>query len=331
MARTRFNAGPTKTRTPAPRSVSLLPVCLGVDDPPCHPSVLEWQDFLAGRTEADTAMRMTEHLDSCRLCIEVYSALPPPTYYSLGRPLPPLFALSPAEVGAHVRSLLSAIQSRQGQGGVFRVAGDWECESSLYLVLSLAITKLRHLGHSVAVCGEVFNTGELENPPETDYTVLLEAPAYRTWPSWAERRRGRLTLVAGPQFDWHGPVDFAISTSDGGWCQRAFKSYCATFRAVWKESSNPALRDALTLNALGVDCPPGWISVVQYSPLFAPVETQTGRSVAWWSVEGQWAAWESLRDLMTRRDLENLAHRLKAFPALARRLEVRTERRDIKT
>jgi hypothetical protein len=41
-----------------------------------------------GTTEPQVAKRMSRQLNTCQNCLEVYDRLPPPTYYSLGRPVP---------------------------------------------------------------------------------------------------------------------------------------------------------------------------------------------------------------------------------------------------
>lgn len=179
----------------------------------------------------------------------------------------------------------------------------------------------------MSVCGEVFNVAEIAEPPAAaDVAVLLEAPAFRDWESWTLRKRGRLTLLTGSQFDWHGPVEFVLSSGDGNMA-RPMESYCATYRSLGTES-NSVLKDALTLNALGVDCPSS-LAPFNVSPLFAPVETQFGQRLAWWSVESQWAAWASIQDLLTPGDIARLVRRLSEFPVLVKRLRVRSRGRNL--
>lgn len=298
------------------------------NDPPNHPRISEWRDLVAGVVLPDAARMMAAHLEYCQPCSQAVAALPPPPYYSLGRPLPPTFSLPPHEIETQAKRVISIVQSRVGGGGVVRLTGDWKCESSFYLVLSLAITRLRRLGLTVAVHGEVFNLAKLTEPPETDIAVLLEAPAYQSWKHWVLRKPGQLTLLTGSQFDWRDdPVDFVLSCGDGKVAEPV-ESYRDTYRALWTESPDSALSDALTMNALGVDCP-SVMAPFNRSPLFVPVETQFGRRVAWWSVEGQWAAWASMRDLLTASDIAKLVGRLSAFPSIVDRLQVRSEVRNL--
>src|SRR5438874_765891 len=60
----------------------------GKQDSFSHPDVNSWKLFLERRVEAKHGKRMAEHLEICPACQQTYSALSPPPYRALGRPVP---------------------------------------------------------------------------------------------------------------------------------------------------------------------------------------------------------------------------------------------------
>lgn len=85
-----------------------------------HIRISDWQDVVKGSASPDRARVTVAHIESCPTCSQLVAALPPPPYYSLGRPLPPIFSIPPSEVAAQVNDLLTIVQSRLDTGGVIR-------------------------------------------------------------------------------------------------------------------------------------------------------------------------------------------------------------------
>jgi len=83
------------------------------------------------------------------------------------------------------------------------------------------------------------------------------------------------------------------------------------------------------LNAFGVDCPPGFFSSMEVPDPFVGIETPAGERTGWSSVEGQWMAWEAVRQLATPEDIRAAIESLARFPSLARRLRYRAKLRGL--
>ena len=296
-----------------------------------HPDERGWRRFLAGEVEADQARRMSRHLDACPMCLEIFDRLPPPTYYSLGRPLRPMFALSPARIDEQVDALVSQLIERVRLGGTFLFASDWLGETSLYLVLSLSATRLRRLGYSIAVSGTPFNSAQLPARRDVDVAVLLEAPAFgsRSWPG--ATKGGRLNVVVGFISDWNQRVDLVLRAPGSESTKDLFDHRCSALRYEWRATRDITVRRGLLLNAFGVDCPPGFFSSKEVPAPFVGIETLAGERTGWSSVEGQWMAWEAVRELVTPEDIRAAIQSLARFPSLVDRLRFRAKLRGLAT
>lgn len=293
-----------------------------------HPTRSDWRRFLAGELDAREGKELSAHLEVCRRCMGVFARMPPPTYYSLGRPLPPTFALSPMEIETQATRLVKQLVERVRPGGLFLLAGDTLFETSLYLLVSLSATRLRRLGYSTAVCGQVFSTDRLPARPNVDVAILLEASAYSNWSTWGGTQDRRLNVFVGCVEDW-GAIDFVVGSSDSERTREAFARRLLAFDTMWKLSKDAAVRRGLLLNALGVDCPPGFFRCAELPVPFEHTETQTGAPTGWSSVEAQWTAWKALHKLLKPHDITSALESLVMFPQAARRLYWRAVRRGL--
>ncbi|MBZ5677091.1 MAG: hypothetical protein LAP61_22840 [Acidobacteriia bacterium] len=272
---------------------------------------------------------MSQHLDACPRCLEIFDRLPPPTYYSLGRPLRPAFALSPARIDEQVDALTFQLIERVRSGGTYLLASDWLGETSLYLVLSLSATRLRRLGYSVAVSGSPFSCRQLPVRHGVDVAILLEATAFNSR-SWSDAtKRGRLNVLVGCSSDWNQRVDFVVRAPSSAGTKDLFNDRCSALRNKWRATRDIIVRRGLLLNAFGVDCPPGFFLSKQVPAPFVCIETPAGERTGWSSVEGQWMAWEAVRELVTPEDIRVAIEPLARFPSLADRLRFRAKIRGL--
>jgi hypothetical protein len=310
-------------------SAMLGPVVLrGIE----HPDDREWRRFLSGEMDANQARGMSRHLDACPRCIEIFDRLPPPPYYSLGRPLRPWFALSPTRIDEQVDALVCQLLERVRLGGTFLIASDWLGETSLYLALSLATTRIRRLGYSIAVYGTPFNSDLLPARGDLDMAILLEAPAFgsRSWSG--APGGGRLDVLVGCISDWNQHrVDLVLRASGSEHTRALFDQQRSMLRRTWRVTRDIAVRRGLLLNAFGVDCPPGYFSSKAVPGPFVGIETLDGERTGWSSVEGQWMTWEAVRELVTPEDIRAAMESLANFPLLAGRLRLRAKLRGFAT
>jgi len=85
--------------------------------------------FCQGEVGRERGRQMSRHLDSCQSCLIIFDCLPPPTYYSLGRPFRPAFALSPDSIEKQANALTSQLAERVRTGGSFHSVRDWQMEN----------------------------------------------------------------------------------------------------------------------------------------------------------------------------------------------------------
>jgi len=263
------------------------------------------------------------------MCLKTFDLLPAPTYYSLGRPLLPTFALSPAKINEEVDALMSQLIERVRVGGTFLLASDWPGETSLHLVLSLSATRLRRLGYSIAVSGTPFNSAQLPTRRDVDVAMLLEAPAFRSRIWSGATTCGRLNVLVGCISDWNQRVDLVLRAPGSESIKDLLEHRRSALQNEWRSTRDITVRRGLLLNAFGVDCPPGFFSSTKVPDPFVGIETVAGERTGWSSVEGQWLVWEAVRELVTPEDIRAAIESLGRFPSLAGRLRYRAELRGL--
>lgn len=244
------------------------------------------------------------------------------TYHCLGRPLPRISALLPPELDAAADVLVGRVRGRLPGGGVIRVGGDCCCESAVYQILAMARSRLLRQGCRVSVSGEIFCDVEAPPVPDADAAILLDAPAYVDSGEWSSPARGCVTLLAGWLGDWKEPPDMVCARPSAA---EIFFDSTQRLMENW-DASAPDIRELLYIAALGVDLPESMFAESLPSVLTS-VMSCSNTTTRWFSVEGQWLAWECLKsraEMNPRRLQDRLPPGYPGRIRLSRRFEMRT-------
>ncbi len=232
-------------------------------------------------------------------------------FHDLGRPAPASIGLLPPEIEETVNRLLAICQHRLSKGGLLWLAGGWRSEAALYRVLTLTLARLRRReGITTLVAGELFIEAEAPARPDADVAVLLEATAYTDLSRW---EGPRLSILTGLNSDLELEPEYFVALPRD---RALFRAELRRLRDTWDR--DPASRPGLTANAFGVDVPE-----TLGGDLFVPVTTADGDTTPWRSVEGQWLAWEALKDRITPLALHETLRALNGYPTLIQRLDIR--------
>jgi len=251
---------------------------------------------------------MAAHLKLCAECWDLVCRLPRPVYYALGRPVPSVIPMSPLEIEAEVRNLVSHCLERLPGGGTVVVAAEWPCEALMLHVLSLSATRLRRLGRTAEIAETVFRRDEAPPRPSSEVAILLEAPYYPSLHDWTILPPGRVSILAGPLERWPtSDVDVRFAPRKPSEAVPRLEPYRQAITDALR-GGGASVAAGIVANALGCDLPPGYLPPGTQGP-FVPVTDLHGNPLGWSSVEGQWLAWQVVNEF-ARESSGEVAHLL---------------------
>jgi hypothetical protein len=238
--------------------------------------------------------------------------------YSLGRPLAPVLALThPDQVEEQVARLVKICQERMEAGGVVGATGDCLSETSFYTILSLAATRLRKRGRSVAVCGSPFISGDVPQRPAADVAILLDAQAYEDLRKWMAAKPSQVVILGGQA----GQADITISPPNRERAETEAAPFSEKLVRIQAANQDKVIGDGVLLCAAGIDLPREFFEDRVLPPPFEPVKSFRDEITAWVSIPGVWLARKTLSAELAQADWKRLRGRLSRWPGLVRRLD----------
>jgi hypothetical protein len=226
----------------------------------------------------------------------------PELEYFLNRPLPALTPFGPEKLEAAMLAVLHLCHAAR-EGGTVVVSASWQAESVVHRVVWLASHRWRMAGG-----------GELE--------IMVDAPGL-IHPTG----KRRVTMLLGLDDDWRSAgIDPAFHIGDlGAAIDDRIEPLRRHLARNWSRAPD-RIRQAVLLNAFGVDAPGCIFAGGQPDPLFWPIA-----GTADYSLAGQWLAWAAIRenrDLHFHQTLARVREWLASrHPHLLLRLDLRLQLR----
>ncbi|HLJ48958.1 MAG TPA: hypothetical protein VKU01_23240 [Bryobacteraceae bacterium] len=263
---------------------------------PVHPSDADWKRYQRSRCGQAEWQALTAHLQTCPECLATVRCQTA-VGCILGRPVPALFPINVENLIAS--AWLPLIRTRLGSCAPIRIAAaDWRSEPLLYRLLALSTSRLRREGRSVSVVGALFNDLDANPKTSADVAIILNAPSVEN----LSDPKG-LTIEVASAGEWsclNGAVDFIVSAPGDTYAETRWDELRSEIVEALSNGPNVA-REAIILNAGGVDVPSAFFAGIDPPLLFAQVETERGVTLPWWSVPSPLLAAEVVREWCAKR------------------------------